>query len=116
MTVIIYSTSPEKAILGTMRARKVVRSSPEAIWRDYSEVIGIEQAELNDYLDGANDCSVLELDTPNLWSRPVALDDLRHLLNVEPPQSFRYLTIRQLTRLENLTDTPTTALAGLPAR
>lgn len=112
MTVIIYSTSPEKAVLGTMRARRVVRSNADEIWRDYSGVIGIERAELTDYLDGANECSVLELDTPNLWSRPVALDDLRRVLQVEPPQSFRYLTSRQLSRLQSLTAKPTSVVVN----
>lgn len=102
MTVIIYSTSPEKAILGTMRAQRVVRSNADDIWRDYADVIGIERTELTDYLDGASECSVLELDSPDLWSRPVQLTELRSVLHVEPPQSFRYLTSRQLTGLHSL--------------
>ncbi|WP_022887475.1 hypothetical protein [Glaciibacter superstes] len=110
-TVIVYSTSPEKAILGTMRARRLVRSNAEEIWRNYSHVIGIEKAELIDYLHGASECSVLELDTPNLWLRPVSLDDLRRQLHIEPAQSFRYLTDKQLGRLENLATRPATDLA-----
>lgn len=102
MKVIIYASSPEKAILGTMRVQRVVRSNADDIWRDYSDVIGIERSELSDYLDGARECSVLELDNPELWSRPVQLADLRSALDVEPPQSFRYLTSRQLTRLMSL--------------
>lgn len=102
MAVAIYSTSPQKAILGTMRARKLVRSNAEDIWRDYGAVMGLEQSELNQYLHGARECSVLELDRPILWPRPVNLDTLRRLLSVEPAQSFRYLTGRQLVRLEEL--------------
>lgn len=103
MTVVIYSSSPEKAILGTMRARRLIRSNAEDIWRNYGGVIGLEQSELTDYLHGARDCSVLELDTPALWQRPVDLHELRRVLGVEPAQSFRYLTGRQLARLEQLT-------------
>jgi len=103
MTVVIYSTSPEKAVLGTMRARRLVRSNSQDIWRDYSGVIGIQQAELDEYLEGARECSVLELDTPTRWPRPVALAELRHILHLEPAQSFRYLTGNQLTRLHALT-------------
>lgn len=105
MTVLIYSSSPEKAILGTMRARRVVRSNADDIWRDYAKVIGIERTELLDYLEGASKCSVLELDSPDLWSRPVQLTELRGALNIEPPQSFRYLTGRQLARLVSLDKT-----------
>lgn len=101
-TVIIYSSSPEKAVLGTMRTRRLVRSNTEEIWREYSHAIGIGHAELTDYLEGATDCSVLELDTPNLWPRPVGLAELRRQLGIEPAQSFRYLNTKQLTRLQGL--------------
>jgi predicted transcriptional regulator len=113
MTVIIYASSPEKSILGTMRVRRLVRITAEEIWRDYSGVIGIGQAELTEYLEGASESSVLELDTPNLWSRPVSLDDLRRHLAVEPAQSFRYLTDKQLACLEELARTPP---PGVPSR
>lgn len=112
MAVIIYSSSPEKSILGTMRVRRLVRTTAEEIWRDYSNVIGIGQAELTEYLKGASESSVLELDTPNLWSRPVTLNDLRRHLAVEPAQSFRYLTEKQLTRLEELATTPSPGVPG----
>lgn len=104
MSVVIYSSSPQKAVLGTMRARRLVRSNVVDIWQQYSDVIDIQQAELADYLAGASECSVLELDSPNVWSRPVPLEDLRRVLRVEPAQSFRYLTPKQLSRLEKLTE------------
>lgn len=102
MTVLIYSSSPEKAILGTMRVRRLVRSNIPEIWRDYSQRIGISQAELTEYLDGARECSVLELDTPDVWSHSVELDELRRQLHIEPAQSFRYLNGKQLVRLRDL--------------
>lgn len=101
-TVIVYSSSPEKAVLGTMRTRRLVRSNTEEIWREYSHAIGIGQAELTDYLEGATDCSVLELDTPNLWPHPIGLAELRRQLGIEPAQSFRYLNAKQLSRLQCL--------------
>ena len=114
-TVIIYSSSPDKAVLGTMRTRRLVRSNTEEIWREYSDAIGIGHAELKDYLEGATDCSVLELDTPTVWSRPVGLVELRRQLGIEPAQSFRYLTARQLSRLQGLAAERTdTASIDLP--
>lgn len=120
-TVVIYSTSPEKAVLGTMRAKRLVRSNAQDIWRDYADVIGIEHSELTEYLAGARECSVLELDTPDRWSQPVGLAELRRLLHVEPAQSFRYLNSRELKRLRTLTsntadDSSTTASVLVPVR
>ncbi len=85
-----------------MRTRRLVRINTEEIWREYSHAIGIGRAELADYLDGATNSSVLELDNPNLWSRPVGLAELRRQLGVEPAQSFRYLNAKQLSRLQGL--------------
>ena len=99
-TVVIYSSSPEKAVLGTMAVRALVCSTAKDIWQDYSHAIAIDKAELSEYLEGASECSVLELDSPVTWSNPVGLDDLRKLLHIEPAQSFRYLTTRQLAKLE----------------
>lgn len=101
-TVAIYSSSPEKAVLGTMKVRALVRSTAAGIWRDYEDAIAIDRAELSDYLEGASECCVIELDTPKLWPQPVSLDLMRRVLRVEPAQSFRYLTSRQLAKLEAL--------------
>lgn len=101
-TVVIYSSSPEKAALGTMRVRSFIRSTAADIWNDYSTVIGIDEAELTDYLDGATECSVIELDDPQIWANPVPLDELRRVLHLEPAQSFRYLNGRQFARLVDL--------------
>ena len=102
MTVVIYSSSPDKAVLGTMRAEALIRSTATGIWRDYSGEIGIEKSELTEYLDGAAECSVLKLASPQPWPRPIPLGELRRLLQVEPAQSFRYLTQRQVSRREKL--------------
>lgn len=101
-TVVIYSSSPEKAVLGSMRVRALVRSTATGIWRDYEKAIAIDQSELSDYLDGARECSVIELDNPTIWPQPVSLDVMRRALRIEPSQSFRYLTSRQLAKLETL--------------
>lgn len=101
-TVVIYSSSPEKAVLGTMKVRALVRSTAAGIWQDYEDAIAIDRAELSGYLEGASECCVIELDTPTVWSQPVSLGAMRQSLRVEPPQSFRYLTTRQLAKLEAL--------------
>lgn len=102
MTVVIYSSSPEKAAIGTMRVRSFARSNASAIWRDHSTRIGIDESELTDYLNGASGPSVLELDEPKPWVCPVPLEELRRGLQLEPAQSFRYLNSHQLEELEQM--------------
>ena len=111
-TVVIYSSTPDKAVLGTMTSAGVARSTPTQIWRDYSTVMELTRAQLTDYLHGATECSVLKLDQPLLWDLPVPLTHLRQILHLEPAQSFRYLSHRQLDLLTALgtTHTPHSAL------
>lgn len=102
MTAVIYSSSPEKAVVGTMRLRAMERTTADGIWREYSRQIALTKAELTNYLTGANECSILELEDPVAWPTPIGLQELRRILAVEPAQSFRYLTTRQLAKLEDL--------------
>lgn len=101
-TVAIYSSTPDKAVLGTMRSAGLIRSTPAQIWRDYAAVMELTRAQLADYLYGASECSVLKLERPLLWERPVPLIHLRQILGLEPAQSFRYLSNRQLDLLTDL--------------
>lgn len=101
-TVVIYSSTPDKAVLGTMRSAGLDRSTPAQIWRDYSTVMDLTRTQLTEYLHGASECSVLKLDRPHPWDRPVPLTHLRQILQLEPAQSFRYLSHRQLVLLTEL--------------
>lgn len=101
-TVVIYSSSPVKAVLGTMRVESLIRSTAAKIWRDYSEEIGIGESELAEYLIGASECSVLKLAEPRRWANAVTLHELRRLAHLQPAQSFRYLSSREVAKLTAL--------------
>ncbi len=114
MTVVIYSSSPEKAVLGTMVAEELIRSTAADIWRDFSGAIGIQKSELTEYLEGATECSVLKLSEPKAWANPVPLDELRRTLHIEPAQSFRYLNNRQVAKLAALGATAEAGVIDFP--
>jgi predicted transcriptional regulator len=97
--IVIYSSSPQRSALGTARVRRQTSSTPEHVWRDFADEIALDRAELNAYLDGSSDCSVLEIEEARTWDIPVPLGELRTLLKLEPAQSFRYLTPAQHSRL-----------------
>lgn len=99
-TVVLYSSSPERALVGTMTVRAVARIAAEDIWRTHKDEISIQWDELSAYLSGASASSVLKLESPVTWRHAVPLDSMRRVLGLEPPQSFRYLTARQLLKVE----------------
>lgn len=89
--VVLYSSSPERAVLGTVRLKQTIRVDPSHVWERFSDVIEIDEDALTEYLAGAAASTVLEVEDPETWTKPVSLRSLRMLLGVEPPQSFRYL-------------------------
>ncbi|APH45461.1 hypothetical protein BMW26_11240 [Microbacterium sp. 1.5R] len=95
-TVVLYSSSPERAIVGTVRLKHTSRMAPDRVWALHSEAIDIAEEALGQYLEGADASTLLEVEDPRPWVRPVPLEVLRALLGVEPPQSFRYLNPEQV--------------------
>lgn len=99
--VVLYSSSPERAVLGTVRVKQTVRVEPSEVWERFSESINIDKEALAEYLAGAEASTVLEVEEPKTWNRPVPLRLLRDLLGVEPPQSFRYLVPEQVAMIQS---------------
>lgn len=95
-TVVLYSSSPERAVLGTVRLKQTSTVPSDRVWEMHSDAIDIAEDALGEYLDGADDSTLLEVEDPQTWARPVSLAALRTLLGLEPPQSFRYLDADQV--------------------
>jgi predicted transcriptional regulator len=94
--IVLYSSSPERAVLGTVRLKRTSRVAASAVWRLHSSAIAIGEDALDKYLEGAEESTLLEMENPTSWARPISLELLRKTLGVEPPQSFRYLDANQL--------------------
>lgn len=101
-TVVIYSTSPERAIIGTVLVKRSTRVDPSEVWKLHSNDICIEQDDLIKYLDGASESTLLEVESPRRLDKSVPLNSFRSAIRVEPPQSFRYLQPAQVALVEDL--------------
>lgn len=100
--VVLYSSSPEKAILGTVRLKRTIKIDSDCVWDSHGAAIGIDESALDDYLRGSDQSTLLEVECPDSWDQPLPLDSLRHDLGLEPPQSFRYLKTEQVTQARQL--------------
>lgn len=98
-TVYLYSSSPERAIVGTVTLDSIDRPPARKVWNLYQHRIQILRGPLDDYLENVADAAILQMSNPNRWANPMPLPDLRQRVRVEPPQSFRYLDERQETAL-----------------
>ena len=86
----IYSTSPERAMVGHAEIVGVRRLAVEEIWRNYAEVACIEKADFDSYFEGLDQGYAVELANAHPFEPPLSLSFLREHLKFEPPQSFLY--------------------------
>lgn len=88
--VLLYSSSPVKAIVGIATLKRVDERTPAELWTATADHAGVTNAEFNEYFDGAERAFGLGLIDVRQASSSVSLEQMREL-GVEPPQSWRYL-------------------------
>ena len=86
----IYSTSPERAMVGVAEIAIVRKLEIEDIWRRYADVAFIERSDFDSYFDGLEQGFALEFVNARAFANPLSLTDLREKFGFEPPQSFLY--------------------------
>lgn len=89
--VYIYSTSPVRAIVGWAEIAGIKKLPISGIWKKYSKNAFIKKTDFEVYFDGVSEGVALELQNPQAFEKPLALEDLRARFNFTPPQSFIYV-------------------------
>jgi len=100
--VVIYASSPERAVLGAVRLKYVMRVDPNEVWGLHAGDIEIDEHALIEYLAGATESTLLKVESPEVWARPVSLATLRDTLGLDAPQSFRYINSEQVALMRDL--------------
>jgi predicted transcriptional regulator/DNA-binding XRE family transcriptional regulator len=86
----IYSTTPDRAIVGTARISDVCRKPVAAIWKKHSQHACIKKTDFDSYFAGVHEGYVLHFEDVRSLKRIVSLQELRERFSFEPPQSFLY--------------------------
>jgi predicted transcriptional regulator len=86
----IYSTTPDRAIVGTAEIREVCKKPIATIWSKYSKNACITKADFDNYFSGLQEGYVLHFANVRSLGRSVGLKELRERFRFEPPQSFLY--------------------------
>ena len=86
----IYSTSPEKTVLGNALIENVVEDKPENIWLLYNHMLGCSRSEFDDYTNGYEKISAVFLGNFKKYKNLIPLNELSHIFNSQllPPQSY----------------------------
>lgn len=114
--VVLYVSSPVKAVLGAFYVDRVVAASPDALWPLVEAASGLTREEYDAYYAGATQGIGIFVRSAHRIKTPYQLADLRRdSPHFHPPQAFRYL--RSLgefaeTLLERIGWHPEHSLAG----
>lgn len=91
--ILIYSSCPDKALIGTATVGDVISLTVNQLWQRYEYRMGINQEEFRDYLKGVSVGCAIELKTVEPFLFPVSLSTLRKIVpGFHPPQSYQYFT------------------------
>lgn len=92
----LYATTPERAVIGVVRAREVVVATPDELWAQVEDGCGLGGDEYRRYYEGASRAVGIWLEAPISFPNPVTLASLRTAWpGFQPPRSFTYLSHEQ---------------------
>lgn len=100
-TIAIYSSSPVQAIVALADVKETIEASPTKLWAIAKDNGGgLTRAELMDYFDSKKTGFAIMLQNVRVYGTPVK--PTKVFKPFSAPQSFRYLTPKELKKLEQL--------------
>ena len=100
-SVLIYVSSPVKAIVGMFTINEIVEDTIEALWTSANGRSGISESEFYKYYAGAERGFAIFIKDVTAFSTAITLEKIRTSnLPFEPPQNYRYLTPNHIQHLE----------------
>ena len=101
--VIVYASSPTKALLGAFEVERVIEKLVINLWNDVEKEAGINLKEFFNYYEGKSIGFGICVKTIQIFHPPVELERLRQeWSDFRPPQGYRYLTQSEFQRVKAL--------------
>lgn len=86
--IYIYSTYPEKKIVGYFEFNEYDEDTPQNLWNNYSDVAGISKESFFDYFKEKDTGFAIKIDNLKIFNQPI---DVSTLDDFKAPQSFCYV-------------------------
>jgi len=100
-TIAIYSSSPVQSIVALVDVKETIEATPTKLWTIAKENGGgLTRAELVAYFESKSLGFAFMLENVRVFEKPVNPNKI--LKPFSPPQSFKYLTTKELQKLEKL--------------
>jgi len=90
--VIVYVSTPIKAIVGAFQIKHIVEENPTGMWEKVKDIAGITREKFDSYYNGINLGYGIFIEQVIRYPEPITLNTLRKSSDrFSPPQNFRYL-------------------------
>jgi len=88
--VLIYETSPTRALTGIAEIAEILTGPPSVIWKEFSDEACIARKDFDEYFSGTKEGVAIKLRGARRLTRALELKELRERFDFAPPQSFIY--------------------------
>lgn len=90
--VVLYATSPTRAIVGTFKVAGLVETTPLQLWPTVAAICGISHQQFTEYFHGAARAFAIRVKDARRLRAPISLSTLRRTIpSFRPPQGYHYL-------------------------
>ena len=90
--VLIYATSPKKALLGAFQVADVVQTEPARLWSTLGDQTGLSDDAFFSYFRGTGSAVGIRVGKTVRFEHSLSLASIReHLTGFHPPQSYSYV-------------------------
>ena len=101
--VLVYVSSPQKAVVGSFQVEEIVEESLPALWEMVEAKAGISPEEFYNYYEGVSTGVGIFFKEIRPFNQPVALGLLRKRWSSwRPPQSYRYMSNTEYNMVREL--------------
>lgn len=101
--VFIYVSSPVMQLRGGFRVGQVWQGSPEEVWNEVSELVGVNKRGFDKYYKEREIAYALQVTDVWEYENPVDLNGLRNQFpNFSVPQSWRYVKPEEYRSFRNM--------------
>lgn len=92
--VLVYASSPVKAMMGAFEIARVLTASPSRLWRKVDGKAGMTRKQFDEYFQGAKTGYGIFVKRKWVLPKSLKLESLRKRRSkFRPPQSYHYLTV-----------------------
>ena len=89
--LLIYSTTPEKSVIGFAEIKCVSYLPLRKLWSSFSKQAHITKKDFTEYFTEMSHGYAVSLENPKKFKKPISAEYLKKEYGVIPPQSYRYL-------------------------